>query len=75
MHKDHIGPVLTVFGHTFDVIDGHTVRRVSLIDLSRQGDYGSNPVFDNDGNPTGLVQLVPSGRIVTLDEKRRMMGR
>jgi len=74
MHKDHIGPVLTVFGHTFDIINGRPVRRVATIDLFKQGDYGSDPILDDDGNPTGLVKLVPSGRVVTIDERRKILG-
>lgn len=74
MHRDHIGNVLTVFGHTFDIVNGCTVRRVKLVDTSRAGDYGSDPILDEAGNPTGLVKLIPSGRVVTIDEKRVILG-
>ena len=30
------------------------------------GEYGSNPILDDNGEPTGRVRMVPTGRIVDL---------
>lgn len=40
----------------------------------KDGEYGHDPVLDEDGNPTGFVRMVPTGRIVEVDtrmEKQR----
>ena len=62
-------------GYTFDVSpDGCTVVRRGAVDFTREGDHGTDPVFDADGKPTGLVRLVPSGRVVTVDEARGVLN-
>jgi hypothetical protein len=36
-------------------------------DYYEDGDYGSDPILDEDGNPTGKIRLVPSGKVVDLN--------
>jgi len=37
------------------------------VDLDLEGDWGSNPIFNEAGEPTGFVKLHPSGRIVPVE--------
>lgn len=62
-------------GYTFFASPGGTVIRRERIDLAREDDYGTDPVFDESGAPTGLVKLVPSGRVVTFEEAREVLSR
>lgn len=63
-------------GYTFDVADdGKTTVRRGTVVFQCEGDYGTDPVFAEDGEPTGLVKLVPSGRVVTVAEARNLLGR
>jgi hypothetical protein len=66
-----------VFGVTlkFDSNGNMTVYRGSRIDLDSADDYGSDPVFGPDGEPTGYVLLIPSGRVVTAKEGRQITTR
>lgn len=66
---------ITFGGYTFDLNEGHVTIRRGKIDYTKDGDYGTDPIFDDDGNPTGLVRLHPSGRVVTVEESRVILGR
>ena len=48
-----------------------TIERQHVVPTT--GDYGQDPICDVDGNPTGRVRLVPSGREVTSDEARQIL--
>lgn len=36
----------------------------------QEGEYGSDPILDSEGNPTGLIRMVPTGRVVDLSVKK-----
>lgn len=57
-------------GHALQIDDGGklTVVRRS-IDTSRAGDYGADPL------PDGTFRMVPSGDVVSLDERNRRLQR
>ena len=57
----------TVFGHELDRETLTPIRR--LIDASDKGDYGADPVGD------GTFRMVPSGEIVSFDERNRRLGK
>lgn len=60
------GEPLTAFGYLLDV-DGRPIQR--YVDLTRQGDYGADPL------PDGTFRMVPSGEIVDYAERcRRLSG-
>jgi len=64
----------TIFGYDFnDILNAQQVRgRVGdSIEATRKtrGDYGKDPL----GN--GMFKMVPSGRIVTLEEAKQILGR
>jgi len=33
-----------------------------------EGEYGSDPILDENGEPTGKIRMVPTGRVVDLRE-------
>lgn len=46
-------------------------RRPGKPDWYQPGEYGHDPILDEDGEPSGLVVMVPTGRVVDLTRKRR----
>ena len=59
--------VPTVMGYELNRDTLTPIRRT--IDVRKPGDYGTDPI----GN--GMVRMVPSGDIVTVDEARKRLGR
>lgn len=60
---------LDVFGHKFRVdAEGNTRRVTQSIDTKRSGDYGADPVGD------GTFKMVPSGDIVSSEERNRRLN-
>lgn len=52
-----------VFGYVVDNDNGRlTVERQLVSGVVT--DYGYDPIWDEAGEPTGMVRLVPSGRVV-----------
>jgi hypothetical protein len=57
-------------GYTFDIAaNGHTTVRREHVDTSRPGDHGADPVGD------GTFRMVPSGDVVSYEERCRRLGR
>lgn len=51
-------------------LDRETLTPITrIVDVNKSGDYGCDPL----GN--GMYRMVPSGDIVTLEEKERRLGR
>lgn len=38
-------------------------------DYFEEGETGHDPIFDDEGNPTGQVRMYPTGRIVTITKE------
>jgi hypothetical protein len=54
------------FGHELDRTTLTPIRQT--IDTNRPGDHGADPLGD------GTFRMVPSGDVVTLDERNRRLG-
>lgn len=63
--RDHECP--SVFGYALDRETLTPKRR--LIDTQRAGDYGADPLGD------GTFRMVPSGDVVSAEERDRRLGR
>ncbi|CAB4203434.1 hypothetical protein UFOVP1382_50 [uncultured Caudovirales phage] len=61
------------FDIAFDMRGNPSVVR-GKIDFNKKGDYGHDPIFNKDGEPTGFVKMVPSGRIVPSADSAKLMG-
>ena len=57
----------TVLGYTLDRETLTPVRRT--VDLDAQGDYGADPLGD------GMFRMVPSGDIVTWEERNKRLNK
>ena len=60
-------------GYDFTSGPGGTVihrPRPNLPDWYAPGEYGSDPLLDDRGEPTGKVRMVPTGRVVDLETKK-----
>ena len=67
---------INAVGYTLTNNNGNTTVNRKKVDLATPGDYGYDPLFGNDGEPTGFVQMIPSGDILTpAAAKKRMDGR
>jgi hypothetical protein len=56
-------------GHDLDLKGGHLSVRRKVIDTRTSGDHGADPVGD------GTFRMVPSGDIVSLEERNRRLSR
>jgi len=64
---------LDVFGVTLTWPNGElTVVREHVV-IVPGVDYGSDPVLDPSGEPTGYVTLVPSGHVVLAADARTLI--
>ena len=55
-------------GYDFDSGPQGTVIKRELIDISKPGDYGADPLGD------GTFRMVPSGEVVDLAERNRRLS-
>jgi hypothetical protein len=55
----------------FYEVMGHDITKApERPDYYEPGEYGSDPILDDDGNITGFVKMVPTGRVVDLRKGR-----
>lgn len=66
--KHYITRTIEFAGYTIDVSARTTVQRAT-VDVSRPGDCGADPL------PNGTFRMVPSGDIVSLEERNRRLQR
>ena len=60
-----------IFGRTWEEIQHMQMRRSTggtPVDTSREGDYGADPIGD------GTFKMVPSGDIVSFEERNRRLA-
>jgi hypothetical protein len=60
--------VLQFAGYTFTASPAGTVVHRDVIDVTRPGDYGADPVGD------GMFRMVPSGDVVDTAERNRRLA-
>lgn len=61
-----------ILGYEWEDIKNYQQKKGSLskpIDTTKPGDYGFDPMGD------GMVKMVPSGDILTIDEALKRLGR
>jgi len=71
--------------HGYDITTGDGQKRLMYesvgIDIAKKwsapdhyenGEYGSDPILDDYGNPTGKIKMVPTGRVVDLDAPKQV---
>lgn len=56
-------------GHSLSIKGGHLSVERKNIDTSKKGDYGADPIGD------GTFRMVPSGDIVSFEERMKRLGR
>lgn len=56
-------------GYRLDMYNHGRLVSPALIDTSNQGDYGADPIGD------GTFRMVPSGEIVSLEERNRRLSK
>ena len=50
----------------YDSMGIDITKKPKTPDYYEPGDYGHDPILDEEGNPTGKIRLVPSGKVVDL---------